>query len=82
MIRILFVGLATVAGMTASARPVHAAEPPWCLIIKEGEEHCRYYSLETCLRDKAGGEGFCNPNPRYQGGRRDGEPRSRHSHSR
>ena len=76
---LLIVALVTVAAMTLARRPAQASEPPWCLITKGGEEHCRYNSLDACLRDRMGGSDFCNPNPRYQGEtRRAKSPPQRH----
>ncbi len=66
MIRILLTALIAVAAMPFVQRPAQAAEPPWCLISGFGDEHCRYSSLDDCLRDRSG-SGFCNPNPRFRG---------------
>ncbi len=82
MRRFFTVALVAAAGMTSLQRPAHASEPPWCLFTKGGEEHCRYNSFDACLRDRTIGDEFCNPNPRYQGERRDGKPPSRHNRPR
>lgn len=82
MIRILIVALAAAAAMTAAQRPAHASDPPWCLIGSSGEEHCRYNSLDDCLRDRVGGGGFCNPNPRYQAAPQSRSAPSRHGRRR
>jgi hypothetical protein len=82
MRRFFIVALVAGASMTLSQRPAQAAEPPWCLFTKGGEEHCRYNSLDACLRDRAGGSDFCNPNPRYQGERQNGKSPSRNSRRR
>ncbi len=78
MIRFLLVALAAVAAiaaMTFTPRTAQASDPPWCLLGSSGDEHCRYNSLEACLRDRVGGSAFCNPNPRYQGETPRREPR-------
>ncbi len=64
-----FAAMIAAGAITAlSQRPAaRAAEPPWCLISGFGGERCSYGSLDACLRDRAGGGGFCNPNPRYHG---------------
>jgi hypothetical protein len=63
MIRILTITFATLAATSLAPRPAPAAEPPWCLFVKNGEQHCEYNSLQACLRDRVGGSNFCNPNP-------------------
>jgi Protein of unknown function (DUF3551) len=76
------VALVAFAGTTSVQRPAQAAEPPWCLFTKGGEEHCRYNSLDACLRDRTIGDEFCNPNPRYQGEPRHDKRPSRHGNRR
>ncbi len=61
MIRFLAIAFVTAAAL--APRPAPAAEPTWCLFVKDGEQHCAYYSLEACLRDRVGGSEFCNPSP-------------------
>jgi len=68
MMKPIAVAFAVAAIVICSPRPLHAAEPPWCLVSSFGGEHCRYSSLDACLRERSGGS-FCNPNPRYRGGR-------------
>jgi hypothetical protein len=83
MMRILIAALFAVANIAFVQRPARAAKPPWCLITSAGCERCRYNSLDECLRDRVGGGGFCNPNPRYHGEakpRRPPPPRSRYRH--
>lgn len=67
MLRILLATAVVAAAMAFAQRPAQANDPPWCLISAAGDEHCRYNTLEECLRDRVGGGGFCNPNPRYHG---------------
>jgi len=78
MRRFFTVALVAAAGMTSLQQLAQASEPPWCLFTKGGEEHCRYNSLDACLRDRTIGDEFCNPNPRYQGERRTGKLPPRH----
>jgi len=68
MMKLFAMALAGATIVIAAPRPVHASDPPWCLISSFGGEHCRYNSLDACLRDRSGSS-FCNPNPRYRGGR-------------
>jgi hypothetical protein len=67
IMRILIAAFFAVANITFAQRPSQAAEAPWCLITAAGCERCHYTSLDDCLRDRVGGGGFCNPNPRYHG---------------
>ena len=83
MIRILLAAAAVIAALAFEQRPARALDLPWCEISAAGDEHGRYNSIEECLRDRAGGGGFCNPNPRYHGDeqRRSGPPQhSRRRH--
>ena len=77
MIRFLLVALAAVAAiaaMTFTPRTAQASDPPWCLLGSSGDEHCRYNSLEACLRDRVGGGGFLQSQPALP--RRDTAPRA------
>jgi hypothetical protein len=74
MTRMLLAALAAVAAMTFARWPARAAEPAWCLITTEGVQHCRYDSLDACLRDRRG-SAICNPNPAYRGAEQRRHPR-------
>ena len=74
----LIIALVAVSTMALAQRPAQASEPPWCLITKGGDAHCRYNSLDVCLRDRMGGSDFCNPNPRYHGEPRRAKPSARY----
>lgn len=66
MIRILLTTILVIAGTMPVWRPATASELPWCLLGYGGSNgRCYYNSLEECIRDRAGGGGFCNPNPFY-----------------
>ena len=68
MIRILLAAATVIAAMAFEHGPAQADEYPWCLIgYGGGNGRCSYNSLEECLRDRAGGASFCNPNPRFHG---------------
>jgi Protein of unknown function (DUF3551) len=72
MMRILPIAAAVIAFLSADARPVHAAEGPWCANISLGTgsvyEDCQYSSFEACRPNVlAGNRGFCNVNPRWAG---------------
>jgi hypothetical protein len=72
MMRILMIAGIVIAVMSFDARPVSAAEGPWCAFITVGTEavyeDCQYRSFEECRPNVlAGNRGFCNPNPRWTG---------------
>jgi hypothetical protein len=66
MTRILLTTILVIAATMLVWRPGKASELPWCLIgYGGGNGRCVYNSLEDCLKDRAGGGGFCNPSPFY-----------------
>ena len=72
MLRAMLVTVAVVVCTLADARPVQAAEAPWCAVISVGVsgvyEDCRYSSFAECQPNViAGNRGFCNQNPRWAG---------------
>jgi hypothetical protein len=53
--------------------PGQAYEGPWCAVTNRGggdmSWNCSMQSLDMCRQEViAGNRGFCNPNPRWQGG--------------
>lgn len=70
--RILFIAGIALVAVLLEARPVQAAEGPWCAMMSMGNgsvyEDCQYASFEACRPDVlAGNRGFCNQNPRWVG---------------
>jgi Protein of unknown function (DUF3551) len=70
--RILLIAAVAVSAVSLHARPVIAAEGPWCAFMQVGVEavyeDCQYRTFEECRPQiLAGNRGFCNPNPRWTG---------------
>jgi hypothetical protein len=73
MMRIVLAAAAFIAAAAFDLGPASAREAPWCAVISLGTGtvywDCQYNSVEECVPNVlAGNRGFCNHNPRWEGG--------------
>jgi hypothetical protein len=71
-----------IAALAFGLGPASAREAPWCAVISMGwgsvHWDCRYNSIEECRPNVlAGNRGYCNHNPRYEGGYVSSKPRKK-----